>query len=137
MGYDTETFELLKKLNNSPPLLWEIPVYIGDCAYSVRFYATEAEMFSALLELNEFMYANDFAFLEFFLSQFDVPFEDMQRCYAMNVGWAIECYDCNGSPSIGYQISHKIEDNQLVFIWEFDPRPVSCIADCLGIHVNY
>lgn len=137
MGYEENTYKLLQKLNYSPPMLWEVPVYVCDNCYSVQFYATEAEMFSALLDLNEFMSDNGFAFVEYFLSQFDVSFEDMQRCYAMSMGWAVECFDCSGTTNIGYNISHKIENNQLIFVWEFDPRPVSCINDCLGIDVMY
>ena len=117
MGYEENTYRLLQKLNCSPPMLWEVPVYVGDNRYSVQFYATEAEMFSALFDLNEFMSDNGFAFVEYFLSQFDVSFEDMQRCYAMSMGWAVECFDCNGATSIGYNISHKIENNQLIFVW--------------------
>lgn len=132
--YDS-TFELLQKLGNAPPLLWEvqIPKPSGDGVYEVQFTATEAELLSALLDLNAQLGDNGIAMLDQFLYSFDVSADDVRRAYASDFGWSLECWDCFGTATIGYDVSHEIRGRDVVFIWTFDPAPVSCILACHGI----
>ena len=131
--YSTDaTYDLLKKLNNTLPLLWEIQVRKpgGDEFYGIQFEATEAELLSALLDLNAELNECGLVMLESFLYAFDVHPEDMQRAYAYEYGWSLQCYDCHGATNIGYDVEHEIRGNQVVFIWSFDPEPVNCIMGC-------
>ena len=132
MGYSAETYDLLKKLNNVPRYTWEVPVRIADTVYPVQFEATEAEVLSGMLTLNSSLQDYEAVMLENFLYEFNVHPEDIRRCYADEVGWSLQCYDCWSTAWIEYDISHEMREEGLILILSFDPEPVSCILGCIG-----
>lgn len=130
MGYSYDTFDLLKKLNNAPRYTWEIPIRINEKIYPIQFEATEAEVLSGMLTLNSDLQDYGAVMLENFIYEFNVHPEDIHRCYADNVGWAVQCCDCWGTVWVEHEISHEIRDGELLLILTFDPEPVSCLYGC-------
>lgn len=130
-GYSKETFELLRKLNIENKYTWEIPVEINEKIYPVQFRATESEVLSAMLSLNRNLQDYEAVMLENFLYELDVHPEDIRRCYADSVGWALQCYDCWCTSWIEHDISHEMRDGNLVLILTFDPKPVTCLYGCV------
>lgn len=136
MGYEKRTYELLKVINREPKQAWEVRIEIGEETYSIQFEATEAEIFSALLNLNQDLQNYTVVMLESFLYEFDVSPEDIRKCYADEVGWGLQCFDCYGDLWIDHNISHERRDEDVVFILEFDPPPLGCVISCHGSYLD-